>query len=1216
MPAGMPSFEELVKNVFTDLLPEKTGCMPGSTEALAWKAYENNKFDEALGFLEAAEDGGFDPRKVRQRVKHHLSQNNKISDHHVILARLADLDKPRGRLVTTNFDCLFEIALESIRDEDSNHDTSIHAAPALPPARPDTLNGLIYLHGKLDNTPDNLGLVLSVADFGTAYLLEGWARRFVIDLFRHYHVLFLGYRVEDPTMRYLVSALAAARRGYALFKKPYAFAPWGGDEDHKNKEDAEQVWKLKGLEPLPYDATNHHEKLWQGLKKWADDHRQGRDARNQKFRELGRTPPSNDDDPVIKELTWALQNVDAAKFFADLKDKDRPGPQWLAALQKNGILSQSIGQSNDGKPIDVPLVSRTLTDHLDIHPAVFHLGRWIAQYLDSPKTLEWAFGEGCVLHLRLRSQVQHALGNSSPPIPSALAKIWRVLADDDYAYTLSLKNTRVLPTFPPLDPNNPFAIRSFLDHLRPIPVFKSENYKFFRNVFGKANPDPNQPGDWYVMDVELVGTRSHFDNINQSKGNAIDWEGTLAIMADDLTMRLKEAMEWLQVFGEASPEKDWTCESYPSISPHDQNSRPKGWVQLIALVRDAYDALFERDPDGASRLAQRWQYIAYPIFQRLALYAATQDSKHGVSLGLELLLNHPFPSLWATDTQRETCRFLRKRGRDLTHEDVLRLTKAITGDYARFKTAFPNLIEEESASFYERAVWLRLLKLIESEVELPHDTRNKFNEIRLKHQLEPQQDHAEEFARYSTGVQRFGPDEGEVSQNFSKMTTEDFIRRTKAREDNPLKNKWNGDGWGDFCKENFESALTLLKNAADQGHWFVFPWADFLSRHRQSETPQDSIIGKIASILNVMPLQILTEMNATPANWLQHFRNDLDEHLQLKLWQKMWDASLKEEAQEDNLDFNMSYNHSGGILGQILLDELANHFPRVPPGEPPGLPRRLQPCFDRITKDEGPSVDLARVRLALNLLHLFSIDPVWTENTLLCRMDVDHMDTFNQYLWQGYLSSPRYSEKFLPVFKGIFFKILSHLDKIPEDVRDNGIQLFIHIAIPPDRGISPDESHSVLFSMNTTSLAMVASALRDMVQAAGEKAPTLWKEAMGPWLKRAWPTRPKDKSEDISKELAMLAISADSAFPDVVDTIEDQLCPEKRGGSVLFLIEKNKTSKLTSRFPKHTLKLLDKIVSKETIPQNDITHILDEIAQSDPSLKKEDAFQRLSAINP
>jgi hypothetical protein len=93
MPAGLPSFGELVENVLSDLLPAANQCKAGSVEALAWKALENYKYDEAIEILESADQGGYERRSVRARVHFHLTkQKTKLLESHVILARLADLD--------------------------------------------------------------------------------------------------------------------------------------------------------------------------------------------------------------------------------------------------------------------------------------------------------------------------------------------------------------------------------------------------------------------------------------------------------------------------------------------------------------------------------------------------------------------------------------------------------------------------------------------------------------------------------------------------------------------------------------------------------------------------------------------------------------------------------------------------------------------------------------------------------------------------------------------------------------------------------------------------------------------------------------------------------------------------------------------------------------------------------------------------------------------
>ena len=86
MPAGYPSFRGLVEAVLTDLLPMRDMCKRGSTAALAWLAFDNERYDEALDVLEKPGEGGFEQKDVRDRVCHHLTISKvKTLDTHVTL---------------------------------------------------------------------------------------------------------------------------------------------------------------------------------------------------------------------------------------------------------------------------------------------------------------------------------------------------------------------------------------------------------------------------------------------------------------------------------------------------------------------------------------------------------------------------------------------------------------------------------------------------------------------------------------------------------------------------------------------------------------------------------------------------------------------------------------------------------------------------------------------------------------------------------------------------------------------------------------------------------------------------------------------------------------------------------------------------------------------------------------------------------------------------
>src|SRR3546814_18421643 len=48
VPAGLPSFKGLVEDVLRDLVPPADKCRVGSTGALAWRAFDKERYDEAL----------------------------------------------------------------------------------------------------------------------------------------------------------------------------------------------------------------------------------------------------------------------------------------------------------------------------------------------------------------------------------------------------------------------------------------------------------------------------------------------------------------------------------------------------------------------------------------------------------------------------------------------------------------------------------------------------------------------------------------------------------------------------------------------------------------------------------------------------------------------------------------------------------------------------------------------------------------------------------------------------------------------------------------------------------------------------------------------------------------------------------------------------------------------------------------------------------------
>ena len=184
-PAGLPDFKGLVKKLYCKL---NENPMPIEKAAI-----DSKQYDRAIGLLEGRLQGG--RRLVRQHLPSILNPNSSscsATETHGALLTLARSRKDRLRLVTTNFDRLFERVKGPAVDS--------FKAPELPIPK-SRLNGIVHLHGVLpeDPNPDDLDkLVLSSGDFGLAYLTEAWAARFVSELFRNFTVCFVGYSIADP----------------------------------------------------------------------------------------------------------------------------------------------------------------------------------------------------------------------------------------------------------------------------------------------------------------------------------------------------------------------------------------------------------------------------------------------------------------------------------------------------------------------------------------------------------------------------------------------------------------------------------------------------------------------------------------------------------------------------------------------------------------------------------------------------------------------------------------------------------------------------------------------------------------------------------------------------------------------------------------------------------------------------------------------------------
>lgn len=214
------------------------------------------------------------------------------------------------RLVTTNFDRVFEQVDPAL--------TTI-APPTLPdPSRPGALNGIIHLHGKvsLDYTAqEGPEFVLSSADFGRAYLADGWATTFIRSLMARYRIVFVGYSADDPPIQYLLEALqpsVAPGQLYALQE---------GDASY-----ATGLWRHKGVTAIPFQGFDT---LWQTLAAWAGRARDP-DAWRTGIATMALRGPRGLQPHERGQVAHLVSSAVGASVFAD--HEPAPSAEWLCAF--------------------------------------------------------------------------------------------------------------------------------------------------------------------------------------------------------------------------------------------------------------------------------------------------------------------------------------------------------------------------------------------------------------------------------------------------------------------------------------------------------------------------------------------------------------------------------------------------------------------------------------------------------------------------------------------------------------------------------------------------------------------------------------------------------------------------------------------------------------------------------------------------------------------
>jgi hypothetical protein len=697
--AGLPGFKGLVDTVYKKLHRQR------ALYPMEQRAFDEGNFDQVLANLERELKN---PRLVREKVAETLQLPTDADTRtHEALLKLASDSHGMYRLVTTNYDLGFaRYKKSSIR---------MDAAPRLPVPKPGRWNSIVHLHGFLEDCGPNMEeLVLSSADFGTAYLVDGWATRFLRELFQHFTVLFVGYRAEDLVVRYMLQALAVSLADRGVKPKAFAFAEIEG-----NEKSTTASWEARGIRPILYSKkTNSHDVLHDTLRVWADKASRGLLGRKSVITEyLGRPAPMERDE-VVDQVLWALrdENGATAKFLAD--QQVSPSPRnWLTVLDQGSLFSLN----------DVPLVDG---DHSPVrsdvlHPVTLNLARWICKHLSETDVLDWVLSKGGCLNLGFRWLVRQMLNESTIAMPEVTKRAWTFLARPNNAiasrgglerYALGKQiasgvwhlglQYEVAVMLEPL-----FVLKRDVlkDIIREVAPFESDSYPLQVEVTLAGGDD---------LEYTLVSIRTRPDS-----------DSILASLLDDCTTCLRRTMEVQHYFEQISADEDWTYITLKSISPFPSHSHMP-WITLVDLAAECLEAAARTKPLLARSQVDYWKTIDYPVFRRLICYALACPKLFTAEEALAYIFACDL-AMWHYACHVELCRLLELLWPTLDEESSRTLiARLLDGVPIAF---YNGLSAEEMAELSNSAVAERLGALERSGRPLTQEAQDFRSKFKLKY---------------------------------------------------------------------------------------------------------------------------------------------------------------------------------------------------------------------------------------------------------------------------------------------------------------------------------------------------------------------------------------------------------------------------------------------------------------------------------------------------
>lgn len=1042
--AGLPNFNQLTERVLADLGAAK--------DSDAYKLFQHMQDVEAssgIGGLFSPDrvfgllERDFTTDEINRSVSMVLrpSEDIDLSAHQSML-KLAHHEERGIRLVTTNFDRLFDAAQPGLV---SRTPQSLRALTD------DEEWGVVHLHGRIGSEVSEKAplpsFVLSSGAFGEAYLASGWAREFVHRVMRDYVTVFVGYAADDPPIRYLLEGLKA---GPGSLRKSYAF-------QSVSDPAAMASWADKGVRPIAYGYG--HETLWRAIDCWAD---QASDPNAWASRVLERAVegPTTLEPFERGQFAHVVGTLNGARLLAET---DPPPPaEWLCVLDPSMRFRMPDNQSDgpmqfhgpsvdpfalyklDGDPepristsgmtrtMEVPkeawdgfranasdledmkresvasLRGGTSDSAPNLPPRLWHLSIWLSKVSHQPAAPWWASRQHG-LHPQLQQSILMRLrGRKGDRRELAIRYAWQLIFE---AWQARPGNWRDLYELKDAIADAGWSDAALREYRRMTAAY----LKVGKPFFGPLPPSLDQDVNANYLVYTDVGYPEGYSEFQVS-------DDVLKPVLASFRSNLEQAVE--MELAQSSyvrlcairPDHDKDGDSY--TRHHDLSAYTLHYLKLFNRLR-------EIDLRSAKAEVAYWQ-SEDEVFTRLRIWAAGEADLTSPLEAARIFHRLPDDEFWDGHHQRDFLLSLQTRWSDLSQRDRSRIAKRILR--GRKKSEFEEVDDHRVRRAY--GVVERLYWLYNKGCELPFDLEvvtAKYRAIIPEWTAKESASAAEDMDGRSgwvvddTDCSRLeGLPASEILATAAAIAQEHDQFHSRARPFNGL------------LKSDPELAFNALLWSSSQGEHPQWAWEALLNLS-DNEEPIELAVERIARALLELPDDVFAAMAHTACRWLRVKSKTLAETAPLwsKLWHKAMDSVCgKPDAQkcgivrtEEGADWSMeAINSPAGNLTDALF--MAENIGELK--ERAGLPTWLSEKLDRLLLLDGDPKGFVLTLLAERLNWLFYIDPSWTKRMVLSHMGPEARGTPSyDAAWTGFLRT-----RYAPTVE-LFGEIKEELLRLP-----------------------------------------------------------------------------------------------------------------------------------------------------------------------------------------